>query len=100
MRRTNPNVFVLYREDPHLISVSKRGIAPVPRTYLFAFVDMRFDLLGELVKVRQGHGADGGSYQGSAGEQARVQISGTELRAGQLPASPCAEAGTSLFLNG
>jgi len=34
MRRTNPNVFVLYRDDPHLISASRRGIAPVPQIYV------------------------------------------------------------------
>jgi hypothetical protein len=34
IRRTNPNVFVLHREDPHLISVSKKGIAPVPQLYV------------------------------------------------------------------
>jgi hypothetical protein len=33
-RRTNPNVFVLHREDPHLISVSRGGIAPVPQIYV------------------------------------------------------------------
>jgi hypothetical protein len=34
VRRTNPNVFVLHREDPHLISASRRGIAPVPQLYV------------------------------------------------------------------
>lgn len=29
-RRTNPNVFVLRADDPHLLAASERGIAPVP----------------------------------------------------------------------
>ena len=33
-RRTNPNVFALFRDDPHLISVSKDGIVPVPQIYV------------------------------------------------------------------
>ncbi len=33
-RKTNPNVFVLKADDPHLLSTSERGIAPVPQVYV------------------------------------------------------------------
>jgi hypothetical protein len=33
-RKTNPNVFVLYTNDSHLLSTSRRGIAPVPQIYV------------------------------------------------------------------
>lgn len=33
-RRTNPNVFVLRADDPHLVITSQRGIAPVPQIYV------------------------------------------------------------------
>lgn len=33
-RKTNPNVFVLLTDDQHLLSSSKRGIAPVPQLYV------------------------------------------------------------------
>lgn len=33
-RKTNPNIFVLRTDDPHLSSASKRGIVPVPQIYV------------------------------------------------------------------
>jgi len=33
-RKTNPNVFVLRVDDPHLFSTSERGIVPVPQIYV------------------------------------------------------------------
>ena len=33
-RKTNPNVFVLHTDDPHLLLTSKRGIAPMPQIYV------------------------------------------------------------------
>lgn len=33
-RKTNPNVFVLRADDPHLLITSERGIAPVPQIYV------------------------------------------------------------------
>lgn len=33
-RKTNPNVFVLRLNDPHLFAASKRGIAPIPQIYV------------------------------------------------------------------
>ncbi len=34
IRKTNPNVFVLQSNDPHLLSASRKGIAPVPQIYV------------------------------------------------------------------
>lgn len=33
-RKTNPNVFVLQADDPHLLLASKGGVAPVPQIYV------------------------------------------------------------------
>jgi len=33
-RKANPNVFVLYTDDPHLFSTSRDGIAPLPQVYV------------------------------------------------------------------
>jgi len=33
-RKTNPNVFVLRTDDPHLLIASERGIAPIPQIYV------------------------------------------------------------------
>lgn len=34
VRKTNPNVFVLHTDDPHILSTSRNGIAPVPQIYV------------------------------------------------------------------
>jgi hypothetical protein len=34
IRKTNPNVFALHVEDPHLLRTSKNGIAPIPQIYV------------------------------------------------------------------
>jgi hypothetical protein len=34
MRRTNPNVFVLYADDEHLVRSSERGVVCVPQVYV------------------------------------------------------------------
>jgi len=34
IRKTNPNMFVLQVDDPHLFLASKNGVAPVPQIYV------------------------------------------------------------------
>lgn len=34
VRKTNPNMFALHVDDPHLLLTSKRGMAPVPQIYV------------------------------------------------------------------
>lgn len=34
IRKTNPNVFALKHDDPHLLQASSKGVAPVPQIYV------------------------------------------------------------------
>ncbi|MEM3402225.1 MAG: hypothetical protein QW179_00590 [Candidatus Hadarchaeales archaeon] len=34
IRKTNPNIFALQADDPHLLQTSEKGIAPVPQIYV------------------------------------------------------------------
>jgi len=34
IRKTNPNVFALKHDDPHLLQTSSKGLAPVPQIYV------------------------------------------------------------------
>jgi hypothetical protein len=34
IRNTNPNVFVLYTDDPHLLRSSEKGVVCIPQIYV------------------------------------------------------------------
>ncbi|MEW6222412.1 MAG: hypothetical protein AB1476_03725 [Candidatus Hadarchaeota archaeon] len=55
IRKTNPNIFVLQVDDPHLLQTSKHGVVPVPQIYVDIYAIGGPEAAPYLKDVTQAH---------------------------------------------